>query len=462
MSSASAGHRPRTPRRAAPSAGAPLRAIESVPILLLLAVALLFGGSAAPLADLVVEFVAVIVLAIMAVRFDAAAWRATRPGWILALATIALALIQLVPLPFALWSALPGRAPAAELMALAGLGQPAHPLSLDPNATLSALLSFLAGLAAFIAALAAGPRLRRLLVGAILAGALVSALLGVLQISGNTQFYLYEHSDFDWVTGLFANHNHAADLFLIGIAIAGARLAEADGAGSGRGLIYCGLILVLGTATILTGSRVGMVLLGIELLAGALLLGRRFGRAILIGALACTVAAGVAGWAILASPVATRAADRFETLTEDMRPEIWRSTNAAVATYLPVGSGLGTFIAVYPRHEQPDQLQRLVINHAHNDYLELLLELGLLAPALFLAYLVLLGMAVRRLLAAGIDAASVGVLAAILVLLVHSAVEFPLRNDSLLVVFGLLNGILVAAARDAGGARAGTRRGGTA
>ena len=47
----------------------------------------------------------------------------------------------------------------------------------------------------------------------------------------------------------------------------------------------------------------------------------------------------------------------------------------------PIGTGLGTFSTVYRRYEDPSRVTRQFANHAHNDYVEAVLELGAAGPA---------------------------------------------------------------------------------
>ncbi len=51
----------------------------------------------------------------------------------------------------------------------------------------------------------------------------------------------------------------------------------------------------------------------------------------------------------------------------------------------PRGGGFGTFPEIYPRFQSPDAIG--YINHAHNDYLEWLMEGGFLAAVILLALL---------------------------------------------------------------------------
>ena len=56
--------------------------------------------------------------------------------------------------------------------------------------------------------------------------------------------------------------------------------------------------------------------------------------------------------------------------------EILSTTSRALRDFMPFGSGLGSFQSVYQLYEKPDAGHDDYVVHAHNDYVELALELG--------------------------------------------------------------------------------------
>ena len=106
--------------------------------------------------------------------------------------------------------------------------------------------------------------------------------------------------------------------------------------------------------------------------------------------------------------------------------------------FMPFGSGLGSFVNVYRLYESPDKVTNEYVVHAHNDYAELALELGvpgIVLMVLFLAtWLVAAKGAWRRdawnpfAQAASIASAAV---------LVHSLVDFPLRTAAVSATFAM-------------------------
>ena len=62
---------------------------------------------------------------------------------------------------------------------------------------------------------------------------------------------------------------------------------------------------------------------------------------------------------------------------EDLRVRSLPTVLRMIAQYFPFGSGLGTFDPAFRISEPNDMLQPLYFNHAHNDWLEVLLDGGL-------------------------------------------------------------------------------------
>src|SRR5260370_32164812 len=67
---------------------------------------------------------------------------------------------------------------------------------------------------------------------------------------------------------------------------------------------------------------------------------------------------------------------------EDGRIRFARRTIEAATAYMPLGSGMGTFVPVYATFERPeDTFGSAYVNHAHNDVLEVWLEAGVAGAA---------------------------------------------------------------------------------
>src|SRR4029453_6182072 len=83
-----------------------------------------------------------------------------------------------------------------------------------------------------------------------------------------------------------------------------------------------------------------------------------------------------------------RMLERFEVnLGQDARLDFGKHTIEAAKAYMPIGSGLGSFVPVYPLFETAqDTLSNRFANHAHNDILEFWLEGGIFSLALMACF----------------------------------------------------------------------------
>jgi len=89
------------------------------------------------------------------------------------------------------------------------------------------------------------------------------------------------------------------------------------------------------------------------------------------------------GWApIFESFHAIR--DSYGNIT-DLRPHIWRDTLLIIKDFYLTGSGFGSYLSIYPKYRTVEV--DLLIDHVHNDYLELLSNGGLVAFFLMSAFL---------------------------------------------------------------------------
>lgn len=425
------------PRRAYPwdQAGPPA-------LLLTLAVGLGGGGSPAPGPELIVEWAALLMFAIAVAQGlrPGAAWAADRT-WTVAIGAICLfPLLQLLPLPPTVWQALPGRAPAVAALQAAGVADGWRPWSLLPDGGVAAALALVPAvvLALMTARLSLPGRIRVVIALALLGG--VAALLGVVQfILGPDRplsLYGYVHQGFG--IGFFANRNAQADLMAVAL-IAAILLADrfrhrltTPPARVGAALAL--LLLLVGG--VVTGSRMGAVVLVIPVPLGVVLAGRRARRWGVIAAL-CGVALLVGGTAL----------DRVTGRVHDdgNRLDLWTDSVVAARGVAPAGAGMGSFVPLFEAAERLDVVGPTYANRAHNDYLELAIEGG--APALMLlaALGVFAGRRSRRNWgSADPDArlmARFGGLT-LLVFAVHSTVDYPLRTLTLLGIAGVATGAL--------------------
>jgi O-antigen ligase len=117
---------------------------------------------------------------------------------------------------------------------------------------------------------------------------------------------------------------------------------------------------------------------------------------------------------------------------------------------LPFGSGFGTFVPIYEKFVPRTQLNDRLVNHAHNDWLELWLTGGLPAIILAAGFLAWLAASTFRAWSDDQPGASVLDLAlaqaasiVIVLLLLHSVVDYPLRMPALSVLFAIACAYLI-------------------
>jgi O-antigen ligase len=387
-----------------------------------------------------------------------------------------LGVLQLALLPRALHRFLaPGSAAIwypSDPIAAGILGNALRPISVDPEAT-ARWLAFATGLVAV--ALLAAPALRERRTAlrasvALVAGGVAVAIYGVVArlAFGNKLFGLLSVPTIA-PFGPFVSKNHFAGYvelaacLAVGLAVGLAdearrgpeRLSWLDSPHACRVVFAWGAAAVLVLAVPLSLSRGGVVSLAAGLVALASLRvwlrsGRARGRGLAIaGASLAVLAVGVA---LVLPPEATA---RVRTLTGisgdssgSYRLTIWRDTlRLAVANPL-VGSGFGSFEDAIPRFK--NAAGDLRIEHAENDYLELLAEGGLTGGVLAgLLALTVITVGLGRLrdephrLSRGIRC---GGLAGVIALLVHSAFDFNLRIPSNALFFVLLAAFALAPA----------------
>lgn len=423
-----------------------------------MALALLLGGggSPAPLPEIALQSAIGFLAALWWWSLDRPLARAVpRQAMIIGGLAVALPLVQLLPLPPALWQALPGRELARDALALIGQEGQWHPWSLAPDRTLASLLAILPAIAVLLMTAEANRDGRVRILLAVTAVTLATLLVGAAQITAGPDSALrFYGGSADYLDGFQANHNSTADVLLIGMVAAVAAIRELALTGrlpNRRGPVLTltgAAAVVCATGVVLTSSRAGILLLPLALLASLALLrpwlgltGRRLaGGAAVIGALALGAALLIANNAALARVFA-----RF-SLTTELRPELWRDSLYAAQQYLPVGAGMGNFVPAMVAHERLEVLRETMPNRAHNELLELAVEtgvFGLAALAVISALLVTALLRARRAPPAGSSGLAIFAGTALAMLALHSLVDYPFRSMSLAILAAACAGMLL-------------------
>ena len=170
----------------------------------------------------------------------------------------------------------------------------------------------------------------------------------------------------------------------------------------------------------------------------------------LLAVFVITLAIGASVYWIGLEPVVNRvtqgkivATDAKEESFLVSRGWIWRDTTAMIRAHFVTGVGLGAFETAFPIYSQSDG--SLQIGQAHNDYLQLVSETGIVGAILLLWFLgivlsqIFCGLRISDPLLAALALGSGG---SIVGMMVHSIFDFNLQLPSHALLLVLLTGVL--------------------
>jgi O-antigen ligase len=368
-------------------------------LLAFLAVCIVTGGSSRPdvLSLLVLRPVAIAAFVFFAWR--CADWAVIRPLAILLAALAAIYSLQLLPLPPMIHAMLPGWERLDAIQRLNGTLSHWRGATLKPDATLNAVFSLWipAAVLAGLGAIRASDRQRLLL--PVMVFLLSSAMLGVLQVAGgaDSPFYIYRATYPGYAVGWFSNRNHQAAALACLFPLLRVWAERREGVVVRGAMRYAvaGILAVLVLPMIVvTGSRAGIALGALSLLASVAIMP----PAVVLPRRMLWIGLGVAAAAILAfagSMVMLSRAASLDRLMQsgDLGGEgrvaylatEWR----IITTFWPWGTGAGTFDPAIRMFEPDALLHSTYFNHAHNDFLEMVLVAGLPGVLLLAAALVI-------------------------------------------------------------------------
>ncbi|MFO0983935.1 MAG: O-antigen ligase family protein [Planctomycetota bacterium] len=370
------------------------------------------------------------------------------PQWCLA-ALALIGVVQLVPLPIAVVKLISPATAAWWQWSLPAAG--ACPLRLYPGATRVAV----GRIVTFALAFSVFARVTRVRdarrAGAILAAiGVLAAAMSVVDWWGGFGWWQYHAREAvvpGRLAGPFVNPNHFASFLglIVGLLIA----CRASRPTLARTLARHAALVIVALALALTGSRLGLAVVAAAVLI-ALVLEPRARRAPLLA----VVGVLLIGVVLVRSPWCARV-DGLAAGDGRSRVMLLHSVAALSRDFIAAGSGLGTFAHLFPAY-QPVSL-RGTWDHAHNDLLELLVDGGVLAAVLALAFVAtwyrrqlrsLASLSVRR------RAMLVGLIAGSSALLLHSMGDFPLQIPANALLLAAMMGMADGLSRSARSARA--------
>lgn len=336
---------------------------------------------------------------------------------------------------------------------------PVRSISLDPYSTRLVLVQIAALFIYFAATLVFtdSPHRLRILVRTITIFGFLLAIFGLTQsFVSPTRVYGLKELPQSTAFGPFINRHHFAGYMELTLAIP-LGLLFSGAIEKDKRLLYVFAVALMGVALVMTQSRGGIISLCAELVFIAVVAragrertgeegGRERGsrvrgglvRAGLALALVCALFFGVlmlGGEDALTRFVGTVNADDPTT----GRAHFWSVTLQIIREHPLLGAGLGAFGVIYTRFDTRSGIFRL--EQAHNDYLQVLADAGLVGALLGLFFIIALfrmGLARRRTEDAFRRGVATGALAGCFAVLVHSFFDFTLHTTSNALLFLVL------------------------
>lgn len=363
-------------------------------------------------------------------------------------------------------------------------------LSPAPRLTQTALLKLIAYVALFALIVGypvgqreqgrrkAAEQFLRAVVLTILFSAGLIAVIGIVQCFSWNGKLLWFFVPYDWheaqaisslrAQGPFVNYAHFANYLAMIFPLAltatifPATLVPAQVAPAFR-LLGGGISFFLGVGILLSGSRGGWV--GLLLGSGIVVWGiaanhatgtstvrsrSLFGLSPLHVTLLSLVMAVVVSIVFVGVPARRQMDARLnETLQGEvsgmMRVALWMDTAKMVRDFPLWGVGLGAWSTVFPQYQEA-AVSRTYFREAHNDYVELAAETGVLGAGLLTWFFVLVAQRLRnglRAAAASVRPFFIALGGAISVMAVHEIVDFNLQIPAIAVLFTVLLGLMV-------------------
>lgn len=359
-----------------------------------------------------------------------------------------LMIIQMIPLPYSIWSALPGRELVVNLDTAADQAGLWRSISLSPSRTANSLASLIVPLAALLLFHIYPNRRKKDLLALIILIAVGNSMFSILQLLGPSggPLYLYEFTNSSEAVGFFANRNHSSVFSGVGLLLISYFYAQNwtifRWSIKYTNIFLAAVYLIIFLSIIINGSRAGLLCGGLALLVGLILFNlRRFdagGRRItylnkivsVVGSVAIVIFSASLILLFFVSdrlPAVTRLieSDTMSNLRADAMPTLFEM----IGTYWPVGTGFGTFDKVYFVHEPSELLMPSYFNQAHNDWVQIVIEGGASIAVMVVAGILWYIMSVSRLFLSTKNVSHLffwfGILA---ILAIASLVDYPLRT----------------------------------
>lgn len=380
--------------------------------------------------------------------------------WFL-LGSLLCALAYLIPIPDVAWEQLPGRAFYAEHLNWLNTSSIAwnyQALSLIPIRTISGLLALLAPLAIFLTVVSLPSRKLLWLVVVLLFTAFSQALLSMGQYFIQDQALFFRIWSGGVPLGTYINQNHfVVFMEMVEPLAIGLMMMAILSQNLGKTLkislaTLFGLIsLALTFTPLLTTSRMGaaLLILSIFLSFWAMTtpeIRKKVAAPIFALRFVLLILAIVIQLNVLQQIVTITYVDRLvpQAALGDLRWVLYSTTFEAIQNFLPIGTGPGTTPQVYQLY-QPTTIN-LFVNHTHNDFIELMLDmggLGLLIICLIMFFYIRCWWQLWQDKSSGFKLLQTGAGVGILLALLYSLTDFGLHTPANAVFFAFLFGVFL-------------------
>lgn len=378
-----------------------------------------------------------------------------------------LPLLQLIPLPFDIWSSLPGHAVYAQALADVGVNVTSglRASTLVPSLTEYSWLAVLPPLMVFLFTVSLSKDQIKIVVITFLAMAAFQAILGLMQYGAGPDSLLRASDSGHrlYAVGTYANRDHLAGFLEMALPLSLAMLTASIGRSVIRQhtrnlrqqlavlvtsymnmvVVYVAIAIVILLGLIFTHSRTGNALAMLVILLSTIAFSTRLGGRNVYGVIGTFAAIAL----MLAVEIGlVPVMNRFiqEDPMADGRWLIFSGTVSAIGGFFPLGSGIGTFNQVYPRFQEVS-FNGAFINRAHNDYLEWIMEGGIIAAILILAFLAFYFMRWLQVWKRGVwhsfTFIQVGAGIGLFAMILHTFVDFNLHIPANQIYFAFLAGL---------------------
>lgn len=277
--------------------------------------------------------------------------------------------------------------------------------------------------------------MRKILAWLIISIGTMLSAYGILQYLGLLNHVWWLPQEF--LAATYVNHNHFAGYLEMVIPLAIVMLVRGK-------LIAVPFLTIITTAFILAQSRGAWFSLSISLAAMTALFIKKISikRKNLIVVLLLIVVVGsfvFFGKEVIAERLSSLSGmDETET-SAYTRVLIWQGTVKLIVHNPLIGCGIGDFAWAFPRF-RPEGLN-IQANFAHNDYLEMATEMGILAPIIFVWMIVIMIYATAK--RDRVDFLRIGCAAGILSLSLHGLVDFNFHIPANMLLFTIYAAIVM-------------------